>query len=133
MVVEAHGGRIWAESGATGTRDAVHLYDSGGGRGRSRRDAAAPPKPPPAPSGRERTRTLAVDDDPQTLRYVRGAHSDAGYSPIVTGNPEAVARLMEEQKSHLVLLYPMLPGADGIELMKRILKITDMPVIFLSG
>ena len=36
----------------TGLRNAVHLYDSGGGRGRSRRDAAAPPRSPhPLPAG----------------------------------------------------------------------------------
>ena len=27
----------------------------------------------------------AVDDDPQTLRYVRDALARAGYAPIVTG------------------------------------------------
>ena len=29
-IVEAHGGRIWAESDGAGTRRAVHLHDSGG-------------------------------------------------------------------------------------------------------
>ena len=31
-----------------------------------------------------------VDDDPEALRYVRGAISDAGYAPLVTGDPEGL-------------------------------------------
>ena len=34
--------------------------------------------------GREQARILAVDDDPQVLRYVREVLSRAGYEPIVT-------------------------------------------------
>ena len=77
-------------------------------------------------------RVLAVDDDPQALRYVRDALTNAGYAPIVTGDPEDVPRLMEEEKPHLVLLDLLLPGSDGIELMKNILRTADVPVIFLS-
>ena len=40
---------------------------------------------------------------------------------------------MEEEKPALVLLDLMLPGADGIELMKEILDVADVPVIFLSA
>ena len=42
-------------------------------------------------SGRNRVRLLVVDDDPQTLRSVRGALSEAGYAPTETGDPEAGA------------------------------------------
>ena len=73
-----------------------------------------------------------MDDDPQALRYVRDALTKAGYVPIVTGDPEDVPRLMEEEKPHLVLLDLMLPGSDGIELMNRILKTADVPGIFVS-
>ena len=73
-----------------------------------------------------------MDDDPQTLRYVRDALTKAGYAPIVTGDPEEVSRLMKEEAPHLVLLDLVLPGSDGIELMKEIREIADVPVIFLS-
>ena len=81
---------------------------------------------------RDKVRILAVDDDPQPLRYVRDALTKAGYAPIVTGDPEDVPRLMEEEKPHLVLLDLMLPGSDGIELMHRIRRTADVPVIFVS-
>ena len=81
---------------------------------------------------RGKVRVLAVDDDPQALRYVRDALDRAGYMPIVTGNPEDVPRLMEEECPHLVLLDLMLPGNDGMEVMQDILKREDVLVIFLS-
>ena len=77
-------------------------------------------------------RVLAVDDDPQTLRYVRDALTKPGYTPVVTGDPEEVSRLMAEEAPRLVLLDMMLPGRDGMDLMKDIREVSDVPVIFLS-
>ena len=68
-----------------------------------------------------------------TPRYVRDALTRAGYAPIVTGNPEEVSRLMREEAPRLVLLDLMLPGTDGIILMKSIRETADVPVIFLSA
>ena len=67
------------------------------------------------------------------LRLVRNTLSDAGYTPIVTGDPDEVLHLIEVEKPDLILLDLMLPGADGTGLMKPIFQITDAPVIFLSG
>ena len=128
-IVEAHGGRIRAESDGPGlgsrftfTLPAVAVADAV----RSRRSRPRPRKEP------ERTRILCVDDDPQTLRYVRDALTRAGYAPIVTGDPEEVSRLVREEAPQLVLLDLVLPGSDGIELMQQIRDTADVPVIFLS-
>ena len=128
-IVEAHGGRIRAESDGLGlgsrftftvpaVEEAVILPPP---RSRRRR-----------PKTRERPRVLCVDDDPQTLRYVRDALTKAGYAPVVTGDPEEVSRLMAEETPRLVLLDMMLPASDGMELMKDIREVSDVPVIFLS-
>ena len=50
----------------------------------------------------------------------------------MTGDPEEVSRLMAEEAPRLVLLDMMLPGSDGMELMKDIREVSDVPVIFLS-
>ena len=135
-IVEAHGGRIWAQSdgpdrGArlTFTIPATDTTDTG-------TDSPAGPAPAAARSrraARGQPRILAVDDDPQTLRYVRGTLTEAGYTPLVTGDPNDVPRLIHEEKPQLVLLDLMLPGTDGIELMKQTLHPTGVPVIFLSA
>ena len=39
---------------------------------------------------------------------------------------------MEEQRPHLVLLDLMLPNSGGIDLMKSILRVPDVPVLFVS-
>ena len=76
---------------------------------------------------------LTVDDDLQALRYIRDALSAAGYSPVVTGDPREVSHLVKTKKPQLVLLDLMLSGTDGIELMKRVPDMADLPVIFISG
>ena len=85
------------------------------------------------PGARDRARILAVDDDPMVLRYVRDALSRAGYAPVVTTDPDEALRIVESDPPRLVLLDLMLPGSDGIELMKRILDVAEVPVVFLSA
>ena len=130
-IVEAHGGRIWAESDGAGLGARVTftipvVEESGFVSPAlcSRR----PSRPQEVP-----VRVLAVDDDPQALRYVRDALTSAGYHAVGTGDPNEVMRLLREQAPELVLLDLMLPGTDGIELMREIREAQDTPVIFLSA
>ena len=65
--------------------------------------------------------------------YVRDALEEAAYSPLITGDHENLARIIQTEKPQLVLLDLMLSGADGIELMKTVPALADLPVIFISG
>ena len=133
-IVEAHGGRMWAESDGPGLgarftftlpviEDAIAVDQD-----------ALHGRPGRAPhTGGERPRILVVDDDPQTLRYVRGVLSRGGCTPSVTTYPEDVTRMLREEEPHLVLLDLMLPGTDGIKLMKTVRDQANVPVIFLSA
>ena len=133
-IVEAHGGRIWAESDGPGMgarftftlpalEQGVHAIADGPvlTSVRSRQMA------------RTRTRVLAVGGDQQTLRYVRRVLTEAGYTPIVTTDPEEAALLIEEEKPQLVLLDVMLPKTDKTALMENVPEVADVPLIFLSG
>ena len=132
-LVEAHGGRIWAESGGAGqgTRFtftvpvAEELAARAAGPARAARWVAR--------GDEEQTRILVVDDDPQILRYTRDALTEAGYAPILTGDPEEVADLIRTHEPALVLLDLLLPGGDGIALMEQVHELTDLPLIFISA
>ena len=131
-LVEAHGGRIWAESSGPGrgTRFTftVPLAEEAASDAAPRPVARRPPR-----KAREKTRILVVDDDPQTLRYVRDALTQAGYDAVVTGDAEELADLLRIHAPALVLLDLLLPGTDGIVLMERVPELSDLPVIFISA
>ena len=134
-IVEAHGGRIWAESDGPGlgaqftftlpTVEAAGLGSPARLPSVSTKAAPSSEQPP--------TRILAVDDDPRALRYVRDALAADGYEPVVTGDPDEALRLMAERPPQLILLDLVLPETDGIDLMGEMLKTDDVPVIFLSA
>ena len=133
-IIEAHGGRIWAESegpglGARFTFTLPVADQVTGSHAPRQGDQSTRTHSEPS----ERVRILAVDDDPQTLRLVRDALARAGYVPVLTADPEEALRLVESEKPQLVLLDLVFPDADGIELMQDILSVADVPVIFLTA
>ena len=134
-IVEAHGGRIWAESAGRGL-GARFTFTIPTAEESGFFPPARPPELSTRPSRRsaqEQVRILALDDDDQALRYIRDSLVSAGYTVFATGEVEHALRLMEEEKPHLVILDLMLPGANGIELMKDIVDVDDVPVIFVSA
>ena len=127
-IVEAHGGRIWAESDGAGlgARFVFTLPAS--------RDAEPAHRPVRSHGdGQSAGTILVVDDDPMMLRSVRDALSTAGFCTVVTADPEEALLLMAEHDPLLVMLDLMMPGRDGTELMGDILAVSRIPVIFLSA
>ena len=132
-IVEAHGGRIWAQSGGQGNgarftftipaldepAAAVALDDPGPGTA-----ARAPARV---------ERILVVEDDPRTVHYIRATLARAGYVAIVTGDPRQLDHLLATERPHLALLDLVLPGTDAFELIRRSPKVLEVPVIIVSG
>ena len=133
-LVEAHGGRIRADSAGAGlgTRVTFTLPMAEEGRGGTASGVFSSGSPRPA-EGSEPVPVLVIDDDPQTLRFVRNVLAGAGYAPHVTGEPGEAVQLMRAKRPHLVLLDLVLPGTDGIALMRSVPGMADVPVIFISA
>ena len=131
-LVEAHGGRIRAESAGLG-RGARLTFTLPAASAAAEASAPAAKRAQSRAAAPERHRILVVDDDPETLRLVRHALIEAGYGVVQTGTPDEVAGLIRDKEPSLVLLDLMLPGIDGIELMQQVPELSDLPVIFVSG
>ena len=131
-LVEAHGGRIRAESAGLGqgARFTFTLPVAGDGEAGPKARPAAAHAPGDEPA---KPRILVVDDDPHTLRSVRDALTRAGYAVRVTAEPGEIADLVRAERPQLVLLDLLLPGTGGIELMAEVPELSDLPVIFISA
>ena len=126
-IIETHGGRIRAESAGlgTGTRIAFTLpiADNLVSSNLTGSNANEPG---------ERIRVLAVDNDPQTLRFVRETLDGVGFDTHITSHVEEFERILKNEKPALVLINLLMPGSDGVELVSQIPALEALPIIFMS-
>jgi len=86
-------------------------------------------------SGREETTVLVVEDDPTLLSTLSYSLSRAGYRVLLAADGEtalATAR-REGKRLDLILLDVMLPGINGIQVLRQIRLDSDVPVLMLSA
>ena len=132
-LVEAHGGRIWAESAGEGPGARFTFTIPAADESRPGVEAPSRVVRDLRVGAEDALQVLVVDDDPKALLYARGILEDAGHRVIVTGDPDEVIVLLKTHRPDLVLLDLLLPGADGIELMQSLPALADRPVIFMSA
>ncbi len=134
-IIEAHGGRIWAESSGPnrGARFTFTIPVADERDGPEREIGPDSSVEHAHEDGADLPRILVVDDDPEALRYIRDALTRARFQPLLTADPELVLQIAREEQPVLVLLDLVLPGGDGLELMQALHKIRKVPVIFLSA
>ena len=77
---------------------------------------------------------LIVEDDPSVLRFLTQTVREAGYAPQECNDGQEALQKAAAQSFDLILLDWMLPGADGVEVCRR-LRATDnaTPVLMLTA
>jgi two-component system KDP operon response regulator KdpE len=78
-------------------------------------------------------RILIVDDEPGIGRFVRANLAARGYEVEVAGDGETALEAAALRPPDLVLLDLMLPGIDGIEVLRRLRGWTEAPIVVLSA
>lgn len=83
----------------------------------------------------ERTpKILIVDDDPRLRDLLRRYLGENGFNVLVSENGEAMKRLWVREHFDVLILDLMMPGEDGLAILKRLRAEKNMtPVIMLTA
>ena len=81
----------------------------------------------------EGNKILVVDDDKNICELVRMYLKKEGYDVICAYDGLAALKEFRENKFIAAILDIMLPGLDGIDVLKEIRKTSNMPVIMLTA
>jgi len=76
---------------------------------------------------------LIVEDDETVLNFENLELSHEGYTTITATDGRQALELFEKENPDLVLLDIMLPELNGIEVLRRIRKISQLPVILVTA
>ena len=76
---------------------------------------------------------LLVEDEPNIARFVELELSHEGYEISKAEDGREGLRMAEEGGYDLMLLDIMLPGLNGLEVLRRLRRTSDLPVIMLTA
>jgi two-component system KDP operon response regulator KdpE len=82
---------------------------------------------------RMHTRVLMVEDDPNIVDLIRSNLTVRGFDTVVSSDGLRALRLFETEEPDIVLLDLMLPGADGMDLCRRIRERSNVGIIVVSA
>lgn len=80
----------------------------------------------------EPQRILVVDDEPQIARVLRRALSARGYEVQTASDGEEALSTFSQWPADLVITDLSMPQMGGLELCRRLRKLTQVPIIVLS-
>ena len=78
-------------------------------------------------------RILVVDDEPETLKYVRANLRARGYDVHTAADGTEALKLSTEHAFDLILLDLMMPGPDGFQVCETIRQESNVPIVVLSA
>jgi len=79
-------------------------------------------------------RVLVVDDDPRLRDLLRRYLGENGFTVFTAESPQAMGKLWLRERFDLLILDLMMPGEDGLSLLRRLRGANDStPVILLTA
>ncbi|CDG02824.1 Putative Transcriptional regulatory protein [Clostridium chauvoei JF4335] len=78
-------------------------------------------------------KVLVIDDDENICEVINMYLTSTGYETRICHNGKEACNVFNSFKPELVLLDIMLPGMDGVEVLKWIRKHCEIPVIMLTA
>jgi PAS domain S-box-containing protein len=132
-IIEAQGGRIWAESAGEG-QGSTFSFSLPAVAAATR--TAERPRTGKLASGtrrRAKRRVVAIDDEPPILRYVEHCLQNGHYDIASTTEPSAAVALVKSHNPDIVLLDMRLPGTSGLNVLEEIRRFSDVPVAFITA
>lgn len=76
---------------------------------------------------------LIVEDEPQLARFIQLELEHEQYETTISGDGREGLTLAESGGYDIILLDIMLPGLNGLEVLRRLRKTSDVPVIMLTA
>jgi two-component system response regulator BaeR len=80
-----------------------------------------------------REKILVVEDEPKLANLLRDYLEQAGYEPYCLGDGREIVPWVREQIPDLVLLDLMLPGKDGMEILREIRSFSVVPILMVTS
>ncbi|NLG26846.1 MAG: response regulator, partial [Chloroflexi bacterium] len=78
-------------------------------------------------------RILVVDDEVQIVRVLRGYLEQSGYAVLTAHDGREALRIARQDKPDLVVLDLMLPGLNGLDVIRALRRDSNVPVIMLTA
>jgi two-component system KDP operon response regulator KdpE len=76
---------------------------------------------------------LVVDDEAPMRKYITTNLKIRGYDVLTAADGTEALKLIDERPIDLLILDIMMPGPDGMEVLARIRRDMDVPVLMLSA
>lgn len=76
---------------------------------------------------------LIVDDDKDIVELISDILEEEGYIIYKEYNGRGALEKIEENKYDLIILDIMMPGMDGLEVLKKVRDKVDNPILFLTA
>jgi len=78
-------------------------------------------------------RVLLVDDEDRIVNFLALKLKVSGYQVVCASDGEKGLELARSTNPDIILLDVIMPGIDGLEVLRRLRKFSDVPVIILSA